>query len=766
MVLVAPVAPWNNQTVYAGNLRGDWVQYFADVLNLVQRSGCDGFALHAYTHGSSPAQITSDVRMSPPFAARRYEFRVYEDFLTAVPEGMRELPVYITETDQIEPWADANTGWVQRAYAEIDRWNRQPGSQKVRALVLYRWPKFDRWYIDGKQGVISDFRVAMAHSYRWDYRDEPEPPLRTGDVLAAKTYVNLRKQPGYLNKPADDVVRELAPGVRVTILADAIREVDGLAWWQAQPVDSPPVQGWVAQFGPDGTVLMERVSLAPPTQPPTTQPPTTQPPTQPAPTQPTPTQPAPPLSTLKVGDQVRTTTIVNIRRSPGINGKAANDVVVEAPAETVLMLTAGPEMVDGLIWWRGQGVVAGATVDGWMAEWSTTGQRLLVRVDGPIAPVTPRFRPGDKAMTLTYVRLRRRPGFMHKSADDVVADIWQGTQVTILGGPQVADGLSWWEVETTDSAGRLVRGWMAETAPGGQPLLGPWVEEDRTPFKIRDLAVVGGVSVRVRRSPGYVKKPDDDILGEFMAETTLYLTGGPLNADELRWWRASGVTRQGKALGWVAESAPGGGPLLRRAPKLPGADIPNLSEGKFLGRPFAGQFGISQLWGENTAFYSRYSYEGVVLLGHNGVDFLTPVGAPVWATEPGEVAAAGFEAGGFGNYVLLAHSWGESVYAHLESIGVQVGQRVPRGAVLGLSGNSGGSSGPHLHFAIRIRPYARTDGWGGYSDPLPYMDPKDVEWPAYMLEGTGLVLPGAMTATGERLPPSRMAEDAPGLIRP
>jgi hypothetical protein len=307
---------------------------------------------------------------------------------------------------------------------------------------------------------------------------------------------------------------------------------------------------------------------------------------------------------------------------------------------------------------------------------------------------------------------------------------------------------------------------MAETAPGGLPLLSPWVDEDRTPFKVGDLGSVGALSVRVRRTPGYMDKPDDDILGEFLPKTTLFLVAGPLTVDKLRWWRVSGVTRQGDVLGWVAESAPEGGLLLRLAPKLPGTDIPNLSARRFLGRPFEGQFGISQLWGENAAFYGRYSYEGVALQGHNGVDFLAPLGTNVLATAAGDVAHAGFEAGGLGNYVLLAHPWGESIYGHLDSMAVQVGQQVARAAVIGRSGSTGGSTGPHLHFAIRIHPYVRTDGWGGYTDPLPYMDPKDVIWPGYALEAPIVAASGGPVPVQERMPPSRMADDAPGLIRP
>jgi tetratricopeptide (TPR) repeat protein len=76
---------------------------------------------------------------------------------------------------------------------------------------------------------------------------------------------------------------------------------------------------------------------------------------------------------------------------------------------------------------------------------------------------------------------------------------------------------------------------------------------------------------------------------------------------------------------------------------------------------------------------------------------------------------------GFGNFILLEHSWGESLYAQLDSTNVQPGQTVQVGSVIGSSGNSGFSNGPHLHFSIRLTPYQRDDGWGGFSDPAPYL---------------------------------------------
>ena len=176
LVLVAGVAPWNPLTTYPGNESGDWIQYFKDVLAFIGPTQCDGITLHAYTHGADPNFIESDARMNPPFDAYHWHFRVYQDFMHAIPGAMRHLPVFITETDQGDaPWANVNSGWVKRAYQEIDNWNKDH-PQKIRALILYRWPRLDQWYIEGKQGVIDDFGEALSLGLKWTSEGGDTPP--------------------------------------------------------------------------------------------------------------------------------------------------------------------------------------------------------------------------------------------------------------------------------------------------------------------------------------------------------------------------------------------------------------------------------------------------------------------------------------------------------------------------------------------------------------------------------------------------------------
>jgi murein DD-endopeptidase MepM/ murein hydrolase activator NlpD len=87
---------------------------------------------------------------------------------------------------------------------------------------------------------------------------------------------------------------------------------------------------------------------------------------------------------------------------------------------------------------------------------------------------------------------------------------------------------------------------------------------------------------------------------------------------------------------------------------------------------------------------------------HEGVDFAVPIGTPILAVKDGEVAIAG-TVNGYGFTVILRHNQNskESLYAHLSKVLVKPGQKIKQGTVIGLSGNTGMSTGPHLHFEWR-----------------------------------------------------------------
>ena len=90
--------------------------------------------------------------------------------------------------------------------------------------------------------------------------------------------------------------------------------------------------------------------------------------------------------------------------------------------------------------------------------------------------------------------------------------------------------------------------------------------------------------------------------------------------------------------------------------------------------------------------------------GHNGIDLAGTPGTPVMASADGRVIVSkiGGYNGGYGNMIIISHDNGiQTVYAHLRSGNVSVGESVAQGQVLGELGNTGKSSGPHLHFEVR-----------------------------------------------------------------
>jgi LysM repeat protein len=89
--------------------------------------------------------------------------------------------------------------------------------------------------------------------------------------------------------------------------------------------------------------------------------------------------------------------------------------------------------------------------------------------------------------------------------------------------------------------------------------------------------------------------------------------------------------------------------------------------------------------------------------GHQAIDIATLEGSAVYASDTGTVTFAGWNTYGYGNLIVVNHGNGyETFYAHLSGINVGLGQVVFQGNLIGATGNTGRSSGPHIHFEIRI----------------------------------------------------------------
>ncbi|WP_246448816.1 M23 family metallopeptidase [Sphingomonas sabuli] len=103
---------------------------------------------------------------------------------------------------------------------------------------------------------------------------------------------------------------------------------------------------------------------------------------------------------------------------------------------------------------------------------------------------------------------------------------------------------------------------------------------------------------------------------------------------------------------------------------------------------------------------------------HAGIDLAGPVGTPIHATAEGTVLRAGWNSGGYGNFIEIDHGRGiVTRYGHLSAIHVSAGSRVSRGEVIGKMGSTGRSTGSHLHYEVRIddRPV----------NPIPFMRSTD-----------------------------------------
>lgn len=88
---------------------------------------------------------------------------------------------------------------------------------------------------------------------------------------------------------------------------------------------------------------------------------------------------------------------------------------------------------------------------------------------------------------------------------------------------------------------------------------------------------------------------------------------------------------------------------------------------------------------------------------HKGIDFAAPIGTPIYATFSGKIRYAKMNSGGYGNLIIIRHYNGlETYYAHLNTMVVESNQYVRAGQIIGYCGNTGHSTGPHLHFEVRF----------------------------------------------------------------
>ena len=131
---------------------------------------------------------------------------------------------------------------------------------------------------------------------------------------------------------------------------------------------------------------------------------------------------------------------------------------------------------------------------------------------------------------------------------------------------------------------------------------------------------------------------------------------------------------------------------------IPGADVP------FIGADgFCSPIGSGWESRVTSEFGNRIDPITGQRRGHTGMDLAVPTGTPIRAALPGTVTASKYNAGGYGYYVMIDHGNGLStLYGHCSQLLARVGQTVQAGDIIALSGSTGRSTGPHLHFEVRV----------------------------------------------------------------
>ncbi len=116
------------------------------------------------------------------------------------------------------------------------------------------------------------------------------------------------------------------------------------------------------------------------------------------------------------------------------------------------------------------------------------------------------------------------------------------------------------------------------------------------------------------------------------------------------------------------------------------------------------------IWPSNARFLSGYDYSPST--NHFGIDIDGDLGESMWAADSGVVVYAGWNNFGYGNMVVIDHGNGwQTAYAHMQVIGVSCGQSVFQGTPIGTIGNTGKSSGPHIHFEMLHDDYGKVNPW-------------------------------------------------------
>jgi len=218
-----------------------------------------------------------------------------------------------------------------------------------------------------------------------------------------------------------------------------------------------------------------------------------------------------PTAKFKVGDAVSAIRSTSIRVRPG----AAQTVASTAAAGTPMQITLDPLETTGAIWYGVQGAFGG----GWVVE-------ADLQISTP--PPTGDLKPGDTVRVTETLNMRSGAG----TGYGIVATLAAGTTGNVLDGPRTANGYTWYQIQTSEGTGWVVRDWIVKITP---PV---------AKFDIGDTVRVTE-TMNMRSGPG----TGNSIVASLPAGTTGEVLDGPRTGSGYTWWRL----RTNLGTGWAAE---------------------------------------------------------------------------------------------------------------------------------------------------------------------------------------------------------------------
>jgi murein DD-endopeptidase MepM/ murein hydrolase activator NlpD len=379
---------------------------------------------------------------------------------------------------------------------------------------------------------------------------------------------------------------------------------------------------------------------------------------------------------------------VNVRAEPGVKSEIVISVpdgnVVDLRVDTIRTVTTD----DGIRWWP----ISIWGVDGWVAgmylapvDGESTSDDSG---DGPASSGDPSWAAGDYVSATTdHLAMRVGPG----TREARIAWLGEGDVVQIVDGPFYSGNSDWWLI-TDGSINAYVFGGYLKTASELD------LEAPAAPaaeFAVGDTLGVmlgsGGANVRNKA------RASSEKIGTLNEGAIVSVVDGPTYDSKGRAWYLVdlGDDTRGYVTGEVFEVVTAPAPEPTKAPK------PKSGPTGTYHYPLA-EYTFTQAFGCTIYDFEPYN----ATLGcpyHNGIDLAAPLGTPMLASDGGTIKYAGWCDCGLGLYVEIDHENGTStVYGHMNAVYVQTGQKVNQGEVIGEVGSTGMSTGPHVHFMLKI----------------------------------------------------------------